>query len=168
MTLLEKTQKSSANNKFTLFKEGLFYKCYNEDAMVFTEKVKKYKVSARFIKTVGSQVLSVGFPLAVGGKNNLTLDTIALAVDAISFLEREMSVVFILKNKDLHDYPRFKESILASVNEPLVAKNNTARCSLSSKIEQKIQEFDLVNSSPMQCILFVQELKKMLLNTNKE
>jgi hypothetical protein len=79
MTLLEKTQKSSEHNLFTLYKEGMFYKCYNEDAMVFTEKVKKYKVSARFIKTVGSQVLSVGFPLAVGGTNKGTLKAIALA-----------------------------------------------------------------------------------------
>jgi hypothetical protein len=168
MTLLEKTQKSADEKVFTLYKEGLFYKCYNEDAMVFTEKVKKYKVSARFIKTVGSQVLSLGFPLTVGGKNNLTLKTIALAVEAISFLIGEKSVVFMLKNKEVHDYPRFKESILASVSEPLVAKNNTDCYSLASKIEQKIQEFDLVNRSPMQCILFVQELKKMLLNTNKE
>jgi hypothetical protein len=44
--------------------------------MVFTEKVKKYKVSARFIKTVGSQVLSVGFPPAVVGKNDLTIRAI--------------------------------------------------------------------------------------------
>jgi hypothetical protein len=51
MTLLEKTQKSSENNKFTLFKEGLFYKCYNENAMVFTEKVKKYKVSAKQVES---------------------------------------------------------------------------------------------------------------------
>jgi hypothetical protein len=104
----------------------------------------------------------------VGGKNNLTLKTIALAVEAISFLIGEKSVVLMLKNKEVHDYPRFKESILASVSEPLVAKNNTDCYSLASKIEQKIQEFDLVNRSPMQCILFVQELKKMLLNTNKE
>jgi len=111
------------------------------------------------------EVVQIGFPLAVGGKNNLTLDTIALAVDAISFLEGDKSVVFMLKNKDLQDYPRFKENILASVNEPLVAINNTARYSIASKIEQKIQEFDLVNRSPMECILFIQELKKMLLNT---
>jgi TRAP-type mannitol/chloroaromatic compound transport system permease large subunit len=103
MTLLEKTQKSADEKVFTLYKEGLFYKCYNEDAMVFTEKVKKYKVSARFIKTVGSQVLSLGFPLTVGGKNNLTLKTIALAVEAISFLIGEKSVVFMLKNKEVHD-----------------------------------------------------------------
>jgi len=44
--------------------------------MVFTEKVKKYKVSARFIKTVGSQVLSLGFPVAVGGQNKGTFEAI--------------------------------------------------------------------------------------------
>lgn len=56
--------------------KSLFYGCYNEDAMVFTEKVKKYKVSARFIKTVGSQVLSLGFPVAVGGQNKGTFEAI--------------------------------------------------------------------------------------------
>ena len=34
MTITEKTQISANNTRFTLYKEGLFYKCYNEDAMV--------------------------------------------------------------------------------------------------------------------------------------
>ncbi len=61
----------------------------------------------------------------MGGKYNLSLAAIALAVEAISFLEGEKSFVFILKNKVLQSYPLFKESIIASVNEPCVAKNRT-------------------------------------------
>jgi hypothetical protein len=53
MTIVEKIQISADKTKFTLFKEGLFYKCYNENALVFTEKVKRYKVSAKFVKSVG-------------------------------------------------------------------------------------------------------------------
>lgn len=36
-----------ANDKtiFTLHREGLFYKCYNQDAMVFAQRVKNYKVT---------------------------------------------------------------------------------------------------------------------------
>ncbi|MEN8122856.1 MAG: hypothetical protein ABFS35_21130 [Bacteroidota bacterium] len=45
MTIKEKTQYSEDKTVFTLFKEGLFYKCYNEDAMVFSKRVKNYKVN---------------------------------------------------------------------------------------------------------------------------
>jgi hypothetical protein len=55
MTVLEKTKNSSDNQLFTLYKEGLFYRCHTEDAMVFTEKVNKYKVSAKYIKSVRTQ-----------------------------------------------------------------------------------------------------------------
>jgi hypothetical protein len=29
--------------RLTLIKEGLFYKCYNKDAMVFVQRVSAYK-----------------------------------------------------------------------------------------------------------------------------
>ncbi|MDA3912027.1 MAG: hypothetical protein PF448_11795 [Bacteroidales bacterium] len=47
MTIVEKTQVSADKTRFTLFKEGLFYKCYNEDAMVFVKMVKNYKVNSK-------------------------------------------------------------------------------------------------------------------------
>lgn len=38
--MAEKTQCSADNARFTRYKEGLFYKCQNEDAMIFVERVK--------------------------------------------------------------------------------------------------------------------------------
>jgi hypothetical protein len=38
MTLAEKVNQSADGTLFTLHKEGLLYKCYNEDAMVFVQK----------------------------------------------------------------------------------------------------------------------------------
>ena len=52
MTLLEKTESSADITRFTLYREGLFYKCYNEDAMVFVKEVKEYKISSKFVKSV--------------------------------------------------------------------------------------------------------------------
>jgi len=49
MTIVEKIILAKSNKQFTLFKEGLFYKCYNEDAMVFVKRVKAYKVNSKFI-----------------------------------------------------------------------------------------------------------------------
>jgi hypothetical protein len=55
MTIAEKIKYSADRTKFTLYKEGLFYKCYNEDAMVFVQKIKEYKVSSKFVKSVSIQ-----------------------------------------------------------------------------------------------------------------
>jgi hypothetical protein len=63
MTLAEKVNQSANGTLFTVHKEGLFYKCYNEDAIVFVQRVRAYKVTAKFIKIVGDTVYSVGFPV---------------------------------------------------------------------------------------------------------
>jgi hypothetical protein len=63
MTISEKIDNSANHTRFTLYKEGLFYKCYNEDAMVFVKNVKDYKGSEKFVKSVGAAVYSIGFPL---------------------------------------------------------------------------------------------------------
>lgn len=47
---------------FTLYREGLFYKCYNEDAMVFYQRIKPFKITSKYVKRAGSMVLSLGFP----------------------------------------------------------------------------------------------------------
>lgn len=62
MTIAEKIQHGVDKTIFTLFKEGLFYKCYNEAAMVSVKRVKNYKVNSKFVKSVGAAVLSLGFP----------------------------------------------------------------------------------------------------------
>ena len=63
MTTAEKIASAKSTIYFTLFKEGIFYKCYNEDAMVFVTRVKPYKVSATYVKNVGEEVYCVGFPV---------------------------------------------------------------------------------------------------------
>jgi hypothetical protein len=41
MGIKEKLEICTDKTQFTLFKEGMFYKCYNEDAMVFVQKDKR-------------------------------------------------------------------------------------------------------------------------------
>ena len=84
MTLLEKVKSSAKSKIISLCKEGLFYKCYNEDAMVFAKKVKMYNVNARFVKNVGAEVLSLGFPESEVEKGNWSFDAIKLAIGATS------------------------------------------------------------------------------------
>ncbi len=75
-------------------------------------------------------------------------------------------MVFELKNKDLENYTYFKESIITSINEPLSFINDTAIVTQASIITQRIQDYDLANRTPMECMVFVQELKKLLITIN--
>ena len=61
MTILQKITNSKDLAIFTLYREGLFYKCYNEDAMVFYRRVRDYKITFKQVKRAGSTVLSLGF-----------------------------------------------------------------------------------------------------------
>ncbi|MBN2214038.1 MAG: hypothetical protein JW723_07330 [Bacteroidales bacterium] len=74
MTISEKIAKGSDETLFTLHREGSFCKCYNEDAMVFIKRIKNYKLNSKFVKSIGTAVLSFGFPASEFSKGNLTFD----------------------------------------------------------------------------------------------
>jgi hypothetical protein len=105
MTIKEKIACSSDVTRFTLFKEGLFYKCYNEDAMVFVNKVKPYKVSAKFVKNMGENVYSIGFPVREKDKNGTGIDfeTISEKLLASHYEAKDKSVVFYLEDRFIKD-----------------------------------------------------------------
>jgi len=80
MTIAKKTQLSADKKRFILYKEGLFYKCFNEGAIVFTKYVKPYKVSVKFIKTVNANVCSIRFPAIEVDKGKLSFDDISIKI----------------------------------------------------------------------------------------
>ena len=63
-TLIEKiTKQQQCPSKVFLFKEGLFYKAYNQGAYLMRHK--NYKVSVKKIKNIENEVVSIGFPSTV-------------------------------------------------------------------------------------------------------
>ncbi len=129
MTIAEKIQYSADKKVVTFFKEGLFYKCYNEDAMVFAKKIKEYKVSSKFVKSVGTEVLSLGFPASEIEKGHLTLQSILEATEATVYAEKPYGIVFSLKADIKQNYPEFFEEIQKSKNivaEKQLEYNKTA------------------------------------------
>lgn len=159
MTIAEKIKYSADRTKFTLYKEGLFYKCYNEDAMVFIKKVKEYKVNSKYVKSVGNDVLSLGFPVSEVEKDNLKLLLISEAIDAVEYNEKPYGVVFSLKKDIKQNFTDFHEEVQKS--KSIVAeKHLDYKKSANDILVKMIQEFDLANSTPMQGLLFIQDLKK--------
>ena len=63
MNTLEEKITKQCPSKIVLFKDGIFYKAYNQGAYLMRHK--KYKVNVRKIKNSENEVVSIGFPSTV-------------------------------------------------------------------------------------------------------
>src|SRR5690554_1620104 len=161
MTIAEKIEYATDKKIVTFFKEGLFYKCYNEDAMVFVQKIKEYKVSSKFIKSIGAEVLSLGFPVSEVEKGNLSMANVSEKIGAKAFEENEGNIVFSLTDINIKkDYATWKKSkqeeIIETVKEPTILYQHQPTM---VDIVSMIKNFDLANSMSMQGLSFIQQLK---------
>lgn len=160
MTLKEKILYSSEKIRFTLYKEGLFYKCYNEDAMLFVKKVREYKVNNKFVKSTGSNVFSIGFPVSEIEKGKLSFEEISTKIESESFELKNELVIFNLNNteckKGYKEWVEIKHKNELVVQEPLPSYSNTNN---SAHVLAMIKNYDIANSTPMQGLGFIQELK---------
>jgi hypothetical protein len=164
MTIAKKIQCSADKTKLTLFKEGLFYKVYNEDAMVFAQQVKNYKVSTKFVKCVGENVLSLGFPASEVEKGNLAPDIIAAKIRSTKYDVQAQSITFYLSEKIMQDYHIWKHGIVSEMVEEYKPKPESIKSFAGEanyvEIVAMIKNFDLANSTPMDGLIFIQQLKK--------
>jgi hypothetical protein len=162
MTLLEKTVWSAEKNLFTIFKEGLFYKCYNEDAMVFTERVKNYKSSSKFVKSVGALVYSVGFPASIIEKGNLSFESIKIFVNATSYKEEQAYVVFYVSEDLKSNYSTYQQTLTVSKANFVAVEPFKLLSNNSDLLVKMIIDFDLANSTPMDGLIFIKGLKEQI------
>lgn len=168
MTIAEKIKLSADKKCFTFFKEGLFYRCYNEDAMVFVQHVKAYKVAAKFVKSVGDIVYSIGFPVTEVENGRLSLEFISEKTVAKTYHKTNGNITFQLEDTQLKAaYSNWKQTIdntrAIEVKEPVeVYKTNY------QKIINRIKQFDLANSTPMQGLSFIQHLKENVIQIEAE
>lgn len=164
MGIKEKLEISADIKRFTLFKEGLFFKCYNEDAMVFAKLVKPYKVSTKYFKNIGTDVLSLGFPASEAEKGKLAFDIISEKLGDVKFDEGSDKVTFSLKENLKQCFDSWSD---AMAKENAVKYNNKTDSSLldisdpcGTELVTMIKSFDLANSTPMEGLIFIQQLKK--------
>ena len=49
-------------NSIFLFKEGMFWRCYELSVFYFVKNIKEYRVFRKFVKTVNREIVYLGFP----------------------------------------------------------------------------------------------------------
>lgn len=151
-------------SQILLWSDGSFYRAYEWSAWLCVRYLKQFKVTKRSIKSVGSDMVFVGFPqkslekfildgstvIPSGDKGDcvMTLPDNLVEADAGSTLEQ--------------DYQNWRSTIPLTVSkepdkEQLRIPTNPV--SLTG-IMKRIIEFPVESSTPIDCLHFIVELKK--------
>jgi hypothetical protein len=148
MTITEKMVHSSPQD-VRLYKEGVFWVAYEQSACLIS-RVKPLKVTKKYVKVVEQEVVSVGFPDTVLDK------VLALFSDVRK--DTHLCVCTSPTAVNNTDYQAWKQAIQqrGTNNASVVAENTDIT------VLDKIRFFDLSNATPVMCMIFVSELKKMI------
>ena len=85
--------------------------------MVFVKNIREYKVSSKFIKSVGATVYIIGFPVSEVENGGLSLAHISEKIGANGFEENEGNIIFLLNDMGMkkimkHGKRPYKEDLL--------------------------------------------------------
>ena len=147
MIILEKvTLQKQDTSKIFLFKEGFFYKAYNEGAFLLREK--NYKVAVKKIKNIENEVLSIGFPVSVFEKLK----------DEFVFEFFEWYAVYntnIFFDKELY---------IDWHNKVVKDSFKTSKTETECYIVEQLKKYPLANKTPIEVFMWVANLQKMISN----
>lgn len=157
MSIKEIVEAEKSNtSKIYLYREGLFFRAYEVSAFALCSFVHPFKVIKRQLKVLnGEEVVYVGFPASseekyLSGRNIIESD------DA-------HKVIGLVEPIDLNAFAEWKQGVELKESAP-------ASCSLpevmghseGNGVLEKLRVFNLANSTPMQCMMFIAQLQEIL------
>ena len=165
MTLKEHWSRENTNrNRVYLVPEGVFYKAYECSAFILSTQWRPLAPSVKRVKYMGGEiVVSVGFPQA----SLPTLEAIMHRDDTYSpELSEEAAGVLAfsaLHPVDEHEFLAWKAELAAEPSRDVEPEKKPASSATASATEivERILSFPLENSSPVDCLLFLSELKRL-------
>lgn len=157
MSIKEIVEAEKSNtSKIYLYREGLFFRAYEVSAFALCSFVHPFKVIKRQLKVLnGEEVAYVGFPASseekyLSGRNIIESD------DA-------HKVIGLVEPIDLNAFAEWKQGVELKESAP-------ANCSVpevmghceGNGVLEKLRAFNLANSTPMQCMMFIAQLQEIL------
>lgn len=164
MSTLSSILSTESSNTHTLYfyREGVFYKAYERSAYLFVKYVRPFQVKKRLVKSVKQEVVSVGFPT----------NSLPNYFSADKIKEKEnVAEIDLEKDIDIHEFelwkaeiPIYQEGSSMSGQSTMSRETNDPQHNKSSDIEtiMKIKMFPIEGKTPLECMLFLSELKKNL------
>jgi hypothetical protein len=137
-------------HKIHLYKEGIFWKAYERSAFHFCQHVTPFKPTRKFVKTVGFDVVSIGFPTA-------SIDNYKDKYKVVEQAEARLLLTTATTITEA-EFERWKDAIVYTI-----PKNNThPKTEMPMDIISQIKSFNLESKTPMECMMWLAELKQQL------
>jgi len=157
MTIQEKITYSneSPSKAIHLWKEGVFWVAYEQSAYQVW-KMKQYKATKKFIKAAGMDVVSIGFP---------HVGTFADALQAPDETQSTHRVISIDTPFVYEDFIQWKTNVPLKTTPAVSPTPANVEILRAASLREKIQNFDLSNATPMECMNFLAAIKKELART---
>ena len=177
MTITEKFPHANPN-EIRLYKEGIFWVAYEQSAYYVWQK-KGYKATKKMIKTLGKEIVSVGFPPS-------SYKTFKHTINTVLEKDEEYFKVFSLdKAIDMEAFQRWKDNLPLTPSKGGGDERNNLYSEspsqmagiclytpsppplegvggrLENEIFYKLYDFPLENKTPMECMVFLSEIKKI-------
>ena len=141
--------------EIALYPEGLFYKAYERSAFAFVTRISAFKPSKKRIKYLGRDIVSIGFPAGYltryfeAWKSSLPLKepkgrTVPAAEAGLA---------------ELHGAPCPVAGSPQSLQAGLPKGAGEAS---AERIVRMIRDFRLESATPVQCVMFIAELKQRI------
>lgn len=159
-------------DRIILYKEGLFWKAYERSAYILCMQVRPFKPTKKSLKSLdGGEIVSVGFPwkheekyigaleCLESGDERLTLAA-ASAIDPADFEKWKVELPLLAPpSKSKTETAEGREQG-APANAEVPAGHTSPTAALAAA--ERIKAFNLAESTPLECMLLISELKKTL------
>ena len=132
-----------------LWPEGMFFKAYERSAYLFVHHVRAYQVQCKYYKVCNGDVVSIGFP-------QKTLPSLGCV-----YVENADGTVSIPVDTEI-DEQAFQEWKAYLPKAQPMSVDGSGEEGVEDDVLQLLRQFNLASSTPMEAMLFVSDLQRML------
>lgn len=152
MLLKEKLSRETGN-RIHFYREGMFWKLYNQSAFNFSQRVKQYLLKKKYIKEVKSWIVTMGFPDVVLKENLERLREYTLSVNVSE------KVVEVELKEGLPGYQEWFEEIKEEVKGVREVKEEGTVPVVGNEDEKErilkdIRDFPILQKTPLDVQMF--------------
>lgn len=168
MLLKEKLSRETGN-RIHFYREGMFWKLYNQSAFNFSQRVKQYLLKKKYVKELKGWIVTMGFPDVVLKENLERLREYTLSVNVSE------KVVEVELKEELPGYQEWFEGVreevkgLKGVREvkeeetvPVVGNEDE-----KEQILKDIRDFPILQKTPLEVQMFFIELQNRVVKLGK-
>ena len=165
MLLKEKLSRETGN-RIHFYREGMFWKLYNQSAFNFSQRVEQYLLKKKYIKEVKSWIVTMGFPDVVLKENLERLREYTLSVNVSE------KVVEVELKEGLPGYQEWFEEVKEEVKGVREVKEEGTVPVVGNEDEKErilkdIRDFPILQKTPLDVQMFFIELQNRVVKLDK-